>query len=130
MPEAPAHPDPTLQATALRYAAGDLGPAEASEFEALLATDQAARDALSDAVRLPAGPLGQPPPEPHRSFRAAIRERLFGWCPSWLARRAYRGHPFVWVVLGAFAVAACTVLGVSLANRQLRSASAARVPAA
>lgn len=130
MSEAPAHPDAALQATALRYAAGDLGDAEVVEFEARLAADQDARDALSEAVRLSAAALGQAPPEPHRSFRAAIRERLAGWCSSWLARRAYRGHPLAWLCLGAVAVTACTVLGVTLAGRQHASGSAALTPVA
>jgi hypothetical protein len=110
--------EPTLQATALRYAAGDLTPLEAAAFEARLAHDQEARDALGEAVRLSAAALGQAPPEPHRSFRAAIRERLVGWCPAWLARRAYRGHPLAWAGVGAVAVAACTLVGLSLADRE------------
>jgi len=111
-------PEPTLQTTALRYAAGDLTAAEAAAFETRLADDQDARDALAEAVRLSAAALGQDPPAPHRSFRAAIRERLLGYCPSWLSRRAYRGHPFVWVGLGALAVAACTLVGLALAEHQ------------
>ena len=111
-------PDPTLQTVALRYAAGDLSPAETASFEARLADDQDARDALSEAVRLSAAALGQEPPTPDRSFRSAIRERLTGWCPSWLARRAYRGHPFVWFGFGAAAVAACTVFALSVADRE------------
>jgi anti-sigma-K factor RskA len=110
-------PDPALQTTALRYAAGDLPPAEAAAFEARLATDQDARDALSEAVRLSAAALGQAPPAPDPTFRAAIRERLSGWPPGWLARRAYRGHPLAWAGLGAAAAAACTVVGLSLADR-------------
>jgi hypothetical protein len=117
MPDGLQHPEPNLQATALRYAAGDLTTAEASEFEALLAVDQRARDALSEAVRLSAAALGQSAPAPDRSFRAAIRERLLGYCPTWLARRAYRGHPLAWAGLGAVAVAACTVIGLALAER-------------
>jgi hypothetical protein len=114
--EAHGQPEPTLQATALRYAAGDLTPDEAAAFEARLAHDQEARDALSEAVRLSAAALGQPAPGAHRSFRAAIRERLAGWCPSWLARRAYRGHPLAWAGIGAASVAACTLVGLSLAE--------------
>jgi hypothetical protein len=116
MPEANAPPDPALQAAALRYAAGDLTPAEAAAFEAKLADDQPARDALAEAVRLSAAALGQEPPAPHRSFRAAIRERLAGWRPGWLARRAYRGHPLLWSGAGAAAVAACTAAGLMLAG--------------
>ena len=109
-------PEPTLQAAALRYAAGDLSSAESEAFEVLLRTDQYARDALAEAVRLSAAALGQTPPEPDRSFRAAIRERLAGYCPAWLRRRAYRGHPVTWTALGAGAVAACTLIGLALAG--------------
>lgn len=123
------HPEPTLQATALRYAAGDLAPAEATAFEARLADDQSARDALSEAVRLSAAALGQAPPAPHRSYREAIRERLAGWCPAWLSRRAYRGHPFVWAGAGAVAVAACTLVGLSLAGGEPIADAAVRKPA-
>src|SRR5690349_17307971 len=112
-------PEPTLQATALRYAAGDLTPAESAAFETLLTTDQDARDALAEAVRLSAAALGQEPPQPDRTFRAAIRERLLGCCPAWLRRRSYRGHPLTWTALGAGAVAACTVIGLSLANHEV-----------
>jgi hypothetical protein len=118
MPEAPARRDPALQAAALRYAAGDLTPSEAAAFEARLADDQDTREALAEAVRLSAAALGQEPPGPHRSFRAAVREKLAGWCPAWLARRAYRGHPLAWAGLGAAAVAACTVIGLALAGRE------------
>ena len=102
-------PDPTLLGTALRYAAGDLSPDEGTAFEARLAEDQDARDALAEAVRLSAAAIGQKPPAPHPSFRAAIRARL--------DLRAYRGHPFAWVGLGGAAVAVCTLIGLSLAGR-------------
>ncbi|VTU01183.1 unnamed protein product [Gemmataceae bacterium] len=125
MRKASDHPEPALQAAALRYAAGDLSPGEAAAFEARLAGDQDARDALSEAVRLSAACLGQAPPEPHASFRAAIRERLAGWCPAWLARRAYRGHPASWSALGASVVVACGLVGVSLAERKRPPAPAA-----
>ncbi|WP_439631154.1 hypothetical protein [Gemmata sp.] len=125
MHKASGHPEPALQAAALRYAAGDLSPGEAAAFEARLAASQEARDALSEAVRLSAACLGQAPPEPHSSFRAAIRERLRGWCPEWLARRAYRGHPATWSALGASVVVACGLVGVSLAERKRPPAPAA-----
>ena len=110
-------PEPTLQATALRYAAGDLASAEAATFESRLAVEQEA-DAVAEAVRLSAAALGKAPTTPDRSFRAAIRGRLVGYCPAWLRRRAYRGHPALWVALGAIAVAASTVVGLALADRE------------
>jgi hypothetical protein len=117
MLKGPDHPEPTLQTTALRYAASDLTPGEADAFETRLADDQDARDALSEAVRLSAAALGQAPPAPHPTFRAAMRERLVGWCPPWLARRAYRGHPLAWCGLGAVVVAVCTFVGLSFPDR-------------
>jgi hypothetical protein len=117
------HLDPRLlQNTALRYAARDLNPSETVAFEARLADDQLARDALSEAVRLSAAALGQDPPTPHHSFRAAFRERLLGWCPGWLTRRAYRGHPLAWAGLGAATVASCLILGLSLEQDEQKSA--------
>jgi hypothetical protein len=102
-------PDPTLQATALRYAAGDLDPKEVSAFEARLADDQDARDALAEAVRLSAAAIGQKSPAPHPSFRGIIRARL--------GLLGYRGHPIAWAGLGAAVVAACALVAVSLADR-------------
>lgn len=116
------HPEPTLQTTALRYAAGDLNASESAAFETLLADDQDARDALSEAVRLSAAALGQAPPTPHHTFRAAIRERLVGWCPAWLKRGAYRGHPLAWCGLGAAVVFACTIVGLSFDRGPLPAA--------
>ena len=113
-------PDPTLQATALRYAAGDLSPDEVSAFESRLAEDQDARDALAEAVRLSAAAIGQPSPAPHPSFRVAIRERL--------GLLGYRNSPLAWVGLGAAAVAACALFAVSLADREDAPEAATAAP--
>lgn len=96
--------DPTLQATALRYAAGDLTPDESEAFELLLATDEAAQDALAEAVRLSAAAIGQPAPAPTRSFRERVRERV----------RVGRWSPLTWATTGAAAVAVATVVGLHL----------------
>lgn len=101
--------EPALQATALRYAAGDLTPAEAGAFEERLADDQAARDALSEAVRLSAAALGQKPPCPHPAFRAVLRARL-GW-------ERYRRRPIAWAGTGVAAVAVCALVGLALVDR-------------
>jgi hypothetical protein len=102
-------PDPALQATALRYAAGDLTPEEVAAFEARLAEDQDARDALAEAVRLSAAAIGQKPLAPHPASRTAIRARL--------GLMTHRGHPFAWAGLGAAAVAACTFIVLTVADR-------------
>ena len=118
-PPAPPRGDPfALQSLALRYAAGELPPPETALFEKQLAADQDARDALGEAVRLSAAALGQAPPSPDRSFRGLIRERLRplgAWRPRWLSRRAYRGHPIAWAILGAGVVAGATLTGLQLA---------------
>lgn len=113
--------DPSLQAAALRYAAGDLAPDEAAAFEVRLAENQGARDALAEAVRLSARAIGQEPPAPHPSFRGLLRERL--------GLRAYRGSPLAWAALGAASVAACTLLGLALAGGQPDSAHSPAPPA-
>src|SRR5262245_33426347 len=115
-------PDPTLQATALRYAAGDLTPDEVSAFEARLGEDQDARDALAEAVRLSAAAIGQPAPTPHPSFRTAIRARL--------GLLGYRNHPLAWAGLGAAVVAACSLFAVSLADRTDAHEAATAAPTA
>jgi hypothetical protein len=111
-------PDPTLQATALRYAADDLAPAERAAFEARLASDQDAREAVAEAVRLSAAALGAPAPAPHPSVRAALRARL-----------ALGGaRPLAWVALGGAAVAACALWAVWLADRAAPPAARAALP--
>ena len=115
-------PDPNLPGTALRYAAGDLPPDEAAAFEARLAEDQDARDALAEAVRLSAAAIGQKPPTPHPSFRAAIRARM--------NLGAHRGHPFAWVGLGGAVVAVCTLVALSMDERPPMAAGAAVTVAA
>lgn len=117
MPEPTVRPDPcVLQATALRYAARDLSPSQCEAFEARLADDQSARDALAEAVRLSAAAIGQHGPEPDRGFRALIRERVHGLTPNWLARHVYRGHPLAWAASGAAIVAAATLVALQLSG--------------
>jgi anti-sigma factor RsiW len=103
--------DATLRDQALRYAAGELSPIEVAAFEARLASDPAAREAVAEAVRLSAAVLHCPPPAPDASFRAAACERLLHpRRPRWLARRAYPGHPLVWATLGAATITAFVLL--------------------
>lgn len=104
---------PDLALVALRYAADELTPAEAELFEARLAVDQEAREALGEAVRLSAAASGVPAPAPDPLVRQAARERLH---PTWAARlfprRPYRGHPLAWAGVGG-AVAAAVSLAVT-----------------
>jgi hypothetical protein len=103
--------DATLRDQALRYAAGALSPSEAAAFEARLASDPQAREAVAEAVRLSAAVLHCPPPTPDPSFRTAACERLlYPRRPRWLSRRAYPGHPLVWTTLGAAIITALVLL--------------------
>jgi hypothetical protein len=111
--------DDPLSVAALRYAARDLPPAETAAFEVRLASDQTARDALAEAVRLSAAALGRPAPTPMPGIRGLIADRVTP-AASALAglfrRRAYRGHPMTWAGLGAVAAAAAVTVGVRLAD--------------
>lgn len=129
-PETAARDHLALQVLALQYAARELPDDAAQAFEAQLATDPAAQDALAEAVRLSAAALGQPPPAPERAVRAVVRDRLRQvgrlW-QGWLARRVYRGHPLAWAVLGAGVLAAAVVIGLQVVGPSPKAA--ARVPA-
>jgi hypothetical protein len=85
------------------YAGGELSDAERDSFEQRLAIDQAAREALADAVGMIAALRGETP-RADPSYRDRVRRKLR---PSWwsrlLARRSYRGHPLLWTVAGAAA---------------------------
>lgn len=118
----------SMQAMALRYAAGAMPSHDAEAFEVLLATDQTVRDALAEAVRLSAAVLGQPVPRPGRSVQEFVRERLFAHgFSSWVARRMYRGHPAAWAGLGAAVVAVSSVAVLQFSERAPVSGTAAPV---
>lgn len=85
-----------LLTEARRYAGGDLPPAGAVAFEQRLATDQAAREALCQAVRLAQAPDGPSALGPDPAYRDEVRRRLLG-------RTAYRRRPLLWGALGAAA---------------------------
>jgi hypothetical protein len=111
-------PADDLPLTALRYAAGELSPREAAAFEARLAVDQAAREALGEAIRLSAAALQQPAPAPDPLAREVVRDALRPTLLSWLfPRRPYRGHPLAWAGLGGAVAAGLTVFGVWLGDR-------------
>ncbi|MCU0703876.1 MAG: hypothetical protein MUF18_07845 [Fimbriiglobus sp.] len=106
--------DAELSLAALRYAAGEMPPPEAEQFEARLGDDQVAREALAEAVRLSAAASGLPVPTPDHQIRAGAIDQLF---PTWASRlfpsRRYRGHPLAWAGLGG-GVAAVVALAVGL----------------
>jgi hypothetical protein len=116
------HPpaDAELAVTALRYAAGDMDSLEAEGFEIRLADDQAARDALAEAVRLSAAASGAPTPTPDPLRKQAVTERLHPTLFSRLfPRRPYRGHPLVWAGLGGgIAAAVAVTLAVGAPDRR------------
>ena len=124
----PDHTPPDLAVLALRYAAGDLPEPDMLAFEARLADDQPARDALSEAMRLSASAVGQPPAVPSASVRASVRERLF---PTWrtrlFPRRSYRGHPAAWATLGGSLSAAVVVVLVSAGGTPPTASSPAQM---
>jgi hypothetical protein len=111
-------PTDELALTALRYAAGDLPPADAAAFEDRLAHDQEAREALGEAIRLSAAALDRPTPAPDPLVREVVREALRPTVFSWLfPRRPYRGHPLTWAGLGGVVAAGLTALGVWLGDQ-------------
>jgi hypothetical protein len=72
--ESPLVADTDLLLLALRYVAGEFSPAEASAFERRLDEDQAAREAVADAVALAGAIAGQTARVlPHSSHRRTIK---------------------------------------------------------
>src|SRR5689334_7505879 len=111
-------PADDLPLTALRYAAGELPPAEAAAFEDRLAVDQEAREALGEAIRLSAAALHRPAPAPDPLVLEAVRDELRPTLLSWLfPRRRYRGHPLAWAGLGGAVAAGLAAVGVWLGDR-------------
>jgi hypothetical protein len=103
--------EPSLEALALLYANGELDGADGAAFEQRLASDQAAREALSQAVELVRAVSGAAPAlKP--DYRLRVQARLLPrgvW--SWLGRRrSYRGHPVIWLLAGAAAAAGVLLL--------------------
>jgi hypothetical protein len=101
----------SLAFRALLYASGEMDPAEAAAFEARLGEDQAAREALCQAVQV--AHAGLQPLRPDPAYRERVRQRvqqrpgLWRWLTG---RRFYRGHPLAWSGLGA-AAAVLLMLG-------------------
>jgi hypothetical protein len=102
--DAPGEP---LAIEALLYAGGELESDEAGRFEARLGEDQAAREALCQAVQFLHTCSGFAAPQPNPTYRDQVRRRFYprpGILPWLTRRRAYRGHPALWSGLGAAVV--------------------------
>jgi anti-sigma-K factor RskA len=95
--------DPDLACTALLYASGELEEAQAAEFERRLAEDQAAREALCQAVQLNLTLAGQSA-APDPAYRARVRQRLQQrrrHMRKLAGSPAFFGQPAMWAALGA-----------------------------
>ena len=101
-------PDPTLQATALRYAAGDLTPAERPRSRRGWPTTR------TPATRWPRPCASRP-----RRSGSRRRPRTRRSAPR-SARLSYRGHPLAWAGLGAAARRGLHALG-AVARRPRRT---------
>lgn len=99
-------PDEELICLALLYASGELDEADAAAFERRLAEDQAARDALCQAVELNVSADGEGPPLPDPSYRQRVRQRL-NQRRRHLRKLNAQANPFInpalWTALGASA---------------------------
>ena len=102
------HQDPypdDLALRALLYSSGELEGDEATAFEARLAVDQEARDALAQAVELTLTATGERR-APDEVWREETKRRLLQRVSLWqrlAGPRVYRGHPAVWSIFGALA---------------------------
>src|SRR5213080_840229 len=113
MRDAPDPPDSgepcePLAFQALLYASEGLAEADAAAFERRLAEDQAAREALAQAVPLALALRGQAVSSPNPVYRSRVRRRLLPRPP--------RVHPAVWTGLGA-AAAVLVMLGLGTISR-------------
>src|SRR5262245_49426408 len=86
-----------LAALALLYACGEMDEPAAAAFERRLGEDQAAREALCQAVELNRDLAGLAALAPDPAYRGRVRRRLLS--PS----DAHRGHPALWAATGAAA---------------------------
>ncbi|HKB38130.1 MAG TPA: hypothetical protein VKD72_16910 [Gemmataceae bacterium] len=103
-----------LALQAFLYASAELDDEQRAAFEQLLGQDQAARDALAQAVPLTLSPAS-PAPRPDPAYRQRVRDRLRPvWWRRLIGRRAYRGHPLLWAGLGAAAAVLLTLAVVPL----------------
>jgi anti-sigma-K factor RskA len=104
--DAPESPDDALACQALLYASGELDVEEAAAFEQLLGEDQAAREALWQAVQFNLTASGQAPAVPDPAYRTRVRQRLQQrrrHLRKLAAAPSFFGHPAMWCALGAAA---------------------------
>ncbi|MCS6850244.1 MAG: hypothetical protein NZ700_03625 [Gemmataceae bacterium] len=102
----PDEPSDSLVGQALLYVSGELDPGQEAAFERLVESDQAAREALCQAVAL-SGALAGRPVVPNPAYRQKVRERLLR------ARTAHRGkghRSAAWALVGAVAAAVVWVV--------------------
>lgn len=101
---------------AMLYASGELDPEEMAAFELRLGEDQAARDALCQAVELTQSLAPETPPGPDPSYRNQVRQRLRQRRRQRLSMShsptTFFGHPAFWSIVGA-AVAILLIVLIS-----------------
>jgi hypothetical protein len=103
--------DGDLAVLALLYAGDELADEDRSAFEQRLGHDQAARDALAQAVQVTLAPMTpESPPRPDPAYRQHVRRRLR---PSW-GRRLL--GPVCWIGVGA---AAALLIAFSFGRREV-----------
>jgi len=93
-----------LDCQAMLYASGELDAEAAAAFEQRLGEDQAARDALMQAVQFNGMAAGAAPLAPNPAYRHRVQQRL-GQRRRHLRKmavgRGFFGQPAMWAALGA-----------------------------
>jgi hypothetical protein len=104
--DAPESAADELTSLALLYSTGELDEVETAAFERRLAEDQAARDALCQAVEMNLTLTGEAPSAPDPAYRQRVRQRLHQrrrHLRKLEEQPAYFGHPALWTAIGAAA---------------------------
>src|SRR5262245_40467052 len=121
-----------LALQALLYATGELDAPEEAAFEQRLGEDQQAREALCQAVRLSSSLAGRRVTGPGPAYRQRVQSRLrrvrgaWGWL---VGRHPYRGHPLVWIAVGAVAAVVLLLVSTRLSGFPSCPGAAPRAPA-
>src|SRR5262249_12267593 len=111
--DAPESATDELTNLALLYSTGELDEVEAADFEHRLAEDQAARDALCQAVEMTLTLTGEAPTAPDPAYRLRVRQRLHQrrrHLRKLAEQPAYFGHPALWTAIGAAAAGLLMVI--------------------